>query len=237
MDYPRQLKEKLTEVIKKENEPAAILFSGGIDSTAIALIFKELNKRFHCYTVGIKNSKDIEYAKKVAEALGFPLTTRVFSKKEIMDAIEKVKEILGYDDPIDVPVGTVTYLATKIAKEKVVYSGLGSDEFLAGYQGHRIHGIQEEIKYRLNRVKVDIARDEKIAKANRKEVKLPFMEIKEFLISIPDELKIKEDTNKFVLRKMLKEMEVPEWIYSRKKTAAQYGSGFSKIYKDLKHKR
>ncbi len=237
MDYPKLLKEKLEEEIKKESEPAAILFSGGVDSTAIALIFKELNKEFNCYTVGLENSKDVDYAKKVANELNLPLKVKVFSREEVKEAIEKVKEILGYDDHIDVPVGTVTYLVTKIAEEKVVYSGLGSDEFLAGYKAHRIRGIKEEIEYRLERVKVDIARDKKIAEYNGKIVKLPFMEIKDFLISIPDEWKIKDDLNKYVLRMMLKEMGVPSWIYLRKKTAAQYGSGFAKIYKHLKHKR
>ncbi len=236
MDYPKLLKEKLEEEIRKENEPAAVLFSGGVDSTAIALIFKELNKEFHCYTVGLENSKDVKYAKKVAEELNLPLVIQTFSEKEIEDAIKKVKEILGYDDPIDVPVGAVTYLATKIAKERVIYTGLGSDEFLAGYARHKIYGIKKEMEYRLKRIKIDIARDEKIAKYNGKIMKLPFMEIKDFLISIPDEWKIRDDTNKFVLRQMLKEMKVPRWIYLRKKTAAQYGSGFSKIYKHLKSK-
>ncbi len=237
MKWEIELHKRLREVIKKENEPVAVLFSGGVDSTAIAMILKELNKKFTCYTVGINGSKDIDYAKNVAEELELPVVITKFRKEEIEEAIIKVKEILGYDDPIDVPVGTVTYLSTKIAKEKVVYSGLGSDEFLAGYRGHIVNGIKKEMEYRLKRVKVDIARDEKIANYNGKIVKLPFMKIKDFLISIPDEWKIKKGTNKFVLREMLKSMGVPEWIYSRKKTAAQYGSGFSKIYKDLKRKK
>ncbi len=236
MDWEKLLRQKLREVIEREGEPAGILFSGGIDSTAIALIFKELRKPFNCYTVGLKNSKDVEFAKRVAEELKLPIKISTFSEREVENAINKVIKILRYDDPIDVPVGVVTYLASKIAREKVVYSGLGSDEFLAGYRSHKVRGIKEEINYRLERVKVDIERDRKICEYNGKKVKLPFMEIKDFLISIPDEWKIRDDENKYVLRLMLKEMGVPRWIYERKKRAAQYGSGFSKIYKSLKRR-
>ena len=234
LEYAKKLKKELEGVIKKENEPSGIMFSGGIDSTSIALIFKELNKEFNCYTVGIEGSKDVEFAKRVAKDLKLPLVLKIFNKEEVIKAIEEVKKILGYDDKIDVPVGTVTYLASKIAKERVLYSGLGSDEFLGGYYRHKIYGIKEEIKYRIERIKVDIERDEKIAKANGKIVKLPFYEIKDFLISIPNEFKIVGDRNKVVLREMLKLMDVPEYIYNRNKKAAQYGSGFSKIYIHLK---
>ena len=237
LEYSKKLKEELERIIKKENESVGIMFSGGIDSTAIATIFKELNKEFRCYTVGVENSKDVEFAKKVAEELNFPLEVKTFKEEGISKAMEKVKKILGYEDPIDIPVGTVTYLASKIAKERVIYSGLGSDEFLGGYYAHRIHGIKKEIEYRLKRIKVDIERDRKIAKANGKIVKLPFYEIRNFLISIPDEFKIIDDKNKVVLREMLKLMNVPDWVYERKKKAAQYGSGFSKYMHKFKIKK
>ena len=230
LEYTKKLKEELERIIKKENEPSAIMFSGGIDSTSIAMIFKELKKEFNCYTVGIENSKDINFTRKVAKELELPIKIKIFNKKEVIDAMKNVERILGYNDFIDVPVGTVTYLASKLANEKIVYSGLGSDEFLGGYQGHKIHGIKKEIEYRLKRIKVDIKRDEKICKYNNKIVKLPFYEIKDFLISIPDEFKIVGERNKVVLREMLKLMNVPKWIRERKKKAAQYGSGFSKLY-------
>ena len=234
LKYAKELKEKLEKVIKKDNEPSGIMYSVGIDSTSIALIFKELNKKFKCYTVGVENSKDVEFAEKVAKELGLPIKIKTFEKQEIIKAMKKVEEILGYKDYIDIPVGTVTYLASKISKEKIIYSGLGSDEFLGGYYGHKIHGIDKEINYRLKRIKIDIKRDRKIVKENGKIIKLPFYEIKDFLISIPNEFKIRDDKNKVVLREMLKFMGVPSWIYERKKKAAQYGSGFSKIYINLK---
>ena len=234
LEYARKLKEELEKVIKKENERVGIMFSGGIDSTSIALIFKELKKDFVCYTVGTENSKDVEFAIKVAEELKLPIKINTFEREELIKKMKEVERILGYKDKIDVPVGTVTYLISKISNEKILYSGLGSDEFLGGYYAHRIHGIEKEIEYRKERIKVDIKRDEKLASVNGKIIKLPFYEIKDFLISIPSEFKIVGERNKVVLREMLKMMKVPSWIYERKKKAAQYGSGFSKIYIHLK---
>ena len=64
------LKEKLISAVGKSlpKEKFGILFSGGIDSTLIALICKRLKKDFICYSVGLENSQDLASAKKVAKA-------------------------------------------------------------------------------------------------------------------------------------------------------------------------
>ncbi|MBI2650951.1 hypothetical protein HYX01_00585, partial [Candidatus Woesearchaeota archaeon] len=59
-----------------------ILFSGGIDSTLIALICKKHNCNFTCFTVGIENSQDIEYAKVIAQKYNFSLEYRVLTLEE-----------------------------------------------------------------------------------------------------------------------------------------------------------
>src|SRR3989344_2074859 len=64
----RQLKQRFTEIIK-DIDDFGILFSGGLDSSLLALLSKQLNKKFTCYVVGTENSEDIEYAKKVASFL------------------------------------------------------------------------------------------------------------------------------------------------------------------------
>src|SRR3989338_10357558 len=48
-----------------------ILFSGGVDSTLIAFLCKKHGFGFTCFTIGLENSQDIEYAKRIAEKYNF----------------------------------------------------------------------------------------------------------------------------------------------------------------------
>ena len=66
--------------IRIPDEPFGILFSGGVDSTIIAYLCKQLGKRpgvdFTCYVAGFQGETpvpDVEYAKQVAETLGLVL--------------------------------------------------------------------------------------------------------------------------------------------------------------------
>ena len=44
-----------------------VLLSGGVDSSIIAKICKDLGSNFRCFCVGIKGSKDIFHAKKISD--------------------------------------------------------------------------------------------------------------------------------------------------------------------------
>jgi len=65
-----------------------ILFSGGIDSSIIALICKQLGVEFTCYTAaleeeGMQEAEDLTYARKVAQKYGFELKTKTLKLKEV----------------------------------------------------------------------------------------------------------------------------------------------------------
>mgnify|MGYP001619818684 FL=1 len=84
----RQLKQRLTEIIK-EFDDFGILFSGGLDSSLLALLSKQLNKRFTCYVVGTENSEDVDYAKKVASTQNLKLKIKILTDKEIIQNQKK----------------------------------------------------------------------------------------------------------------------------------------------------
>jgi len=72
------VKESLIRSIKKRTlnlNKFGILFSGGLDSSVIALICKQLGCDFKCYAIGLENSKDLEWAEKTALALNLKLKT------------------------------------------------------------------------------------------------------------------------------------------------------------------
>ena len=96
----KQLKQKLVEAVSKRlpKKRFGLLFSGGVDSSTIALIAKKLRANFICYSVGTGNSKDAAEAKKAAKQLKLRLKYKIFNLKEAERIIKKAAAITGKPD-------------------------------------------------------------------------------------------------------------------------------------------
>ena len=234
-------KEKIKEVLInsiKNSIPKrkfGILFSGGIDSTFIALVCKQLKKDFTCYCVGIENSKDLIEAKKVAKELNLNLKEKLFTLEEAEEILRQTTRILGNPDVMKVGVASVVYTAMQLAEKDNInhfFTGLGSEEIFAGYQRHELSkDINEECWNGLMQMyERDIDRDLKIAKRFNAEILAPFLD-KEVIINamnLPADQKIKDNQNKYILRKIALELGLKKEFAERKKIAAQYGSKFDR---------
>ncbi len=231
------LKKSISKIPKQK---VALLFSGGIDSLALALYLKKLNYDFTCYTVGTKYSKDIESSRKVAEELDLKHEIKIVDEKQIEKNLKKIVSILRSTSPIDVTVGLTTYLASKFAKEDIVISGLGSDEIFGGYFRHKTsEDLNKDLKEGLDRVyNGDLIRDTTLANSLGKEIFAPFLnkELVEYSLTIPKEKKIKGDMNKLILRELLISNGVSQESALRLKKAAQYGTEFDKVLRKLSKK-
>ena len=228
-----KLKDTLIDSIKNSlPENFGVLFSGGIDSTFIAQVCKQLGENFTCYCVGLENSEDIIEAEKVSKALNLKLKKKVYSLDEANQIIKETVKILNDTDVMKVGVGSTLLGAIKIANEKYLFSGLGSEEIFAGYQRHeQAKDINEECWNGLrNMYERDISRDEKIANASNVKILTPFLN-KDVIIhamNIPGKEKIKNNVNKSILREIALDIGIPKDIALRKKRAAQYGSKFDR---------
>lgn len=222
------------------DEKFGILFSGGIDSSLIALICKQLEVDFTCYCVGYQEKKskmpeDIVYAKKVAKHFGFKLKYKLYNLKEVEKAISELKKILGtYTNVVNIGVGLVEYFSLELSKEKRLFSGLGSEEIFAGYERHKVKDINKECLNGLKGIyERDIVRDTKISKHFKIKFLTPFLDkdLVEYSLKIPAKYKLNKNNNKIILRLVAKDLGLG--IFSeRKKRAAQYGSRFDKaLYK------
>lgn len=242
-----KVKEKLIESVKKRipEKPFAILFSGGIDSTLIALISKQLGAEFTCYSVGfkepgLKNPEDILWAEKVAKSLGFCLKKRTFSLSETEKTIKKTAKILGnLTNVVNIGVGSVFVAASELISEKVVFSGLGSEEIFAGYERHQKNPTNNECWTGLvSMYKRDFLRDAAIAKSLGFELKTPFLD-KNLIIEamrVPISMKLGAENTKLILRDAAISIGLPAEFAQRKKRAAQYGSRFDSALKKLAKK-
>ena len=245
----RILKDKTPESIKKnKTERFGVLFSGGIDSSLIALIAKKLGYNFTCYSVGLENAKDIEFAEKVADNLGFKLKIKIVSIDEVEEIVKKVVKILNEPDFMKVGVGSVTYSASLLAKNdgiNTVFTGLGSEELFAGYQRHAdalVNGYAAVHKSCFEGLKAmwkrDFVRDFSVTKAVGVDIKLPFLDedVIKTAMSVHPMHKIDQNFKKIILRDAAEELGLPKEFAWRKKLAAQYGSKFDKAIEKLAKK-
>jgi asparagine synthase (glutamine-hydrolysing) len=125
--------------------PVGVFLSGGLDSSAIAAAAVELGHRnFHTFSVGFDEGgyfSELPYARRVAEHVGAQYHEVVLNRA---DFLEMLPEAVFYsDEPLAdltvVPLLAVSRLARRDVK--VVLSGEGSDEVLAGYDLDRLERV------------------------------------------------------------------------------------------------
>lgn len=117
--------------------PVGLLLSGGLDSSAIAAAATELgHKQFHTFSVGFAEGGDyseLAYACQVAKHVGAEYHEVVLDQDTFLEMLPEA--VRAADEPL-ADLTTVPLLAvSRLARErvKVVLSGEGSDEILAGY--------------------------------------------------------------------------------------------------------
>ena len=248
-DIEEEVEKLIAEAVKKRipNQKFGILFSGGIDSTLIAFIAKKLGKKFICYTAvldesGMKEAEDLIYAKKVAKLLHLRLKIKKIKLKDVENYLKKIIPLIEDTNVVKVGVGLTMYVACELAKRdkvKVIFSGLGSEEIFAGYERHRkSEEINKECLSGLIKIyERDTYRDDVITMNHNIELRLPFLDKKlvDYTLKIPAKYKIEGDKTKIILRRVAKNLGLPEEVAERRKKAAQYGSKFDKALEKLTH--
>src|SRR5262249_41046124 len=92
--------------------------------------------RLHSFSVGLRESPDLKYARKVARAIGTVHHETIFTVQEGLDALENVIYHLETFDVTTVRAATPMYLMARKIKSmgiKMVLSGEGADEVFGGY--------------------------------------------------------------------------------------------------------
>jgi len=239
------IKDAFIKSVKKRTcnlKKFGILFSGGIDSLIIALICKKLNLNFTCYCIGLKNSKDIEWAEKTSLVLNLKLKTLTLELNEAEKIIKKIIKILKQADIVDVGVGSVLYAGINIAKKdsiNTLFTGTGSDEMFAGYSRfENTKDVNKECWSSLNNLFKDLKRDFLIAKSQKAKLITPFLDEKviKSAMEVPEKYKLNKNIRKYILREIAVDLGLPKEFAFRKKTAVQYGSRIDKAILKLAKK-
>lgn len=223
-----------------------VIFSGGLDSSYLALLLKEISEnvplKIKLYAVGVDGSKDVEAAIYASKFLNLDLEICEVTEELVREALPDVVKAIGDDNLMKVGVGLTTYFATKmVARDglKVAISGQGADELFGGYKRYVQSFVDGTLNYDLredmsNMYHVNLERDDACSMLNSVELRLPFLDKKlvELVLNIPDNKKIvsmHDDMRKSILRKLAFKEGLDYEIAFRPKKAAQYGTGIDKI--------
>jgi asparagine synthase (glutamine-hydrolysing) len=239
------LKLSVTKRVEGLSE-LGVIFSGGLDSSYIALLLKEISEniplKITLYAIGAEGSKDVESAKYASKFLNLELKICEVTEDLVREALPSVVRAIGDDNLMKVGVGLTTYFATKMVAEdgiKVAFSGQGADELFGGYKRYLKSFVDDTLNYDLrvdmsNMYHVNLERDDACSMLNGVELRLPFLDknLVELVLNIPDNKKIvsmHDDMRKSILRKLAFEEGLDYEIAYRPKKAAQYGTGIDKI--------
>jgi len=215
-----------------------VAFSGGIDSTLLAILCKKIKKNFKLYTVSVGEGEDLIWAKKASNYLKLPLVAKIIDFDEAYSVIKKVTEILNTDDPVKVGIGCVLFSVLNLMKNdnlNHVVTGLGSDSLFCGFEKHRVAFekgdiLNECIKGIKNIYENDIKRDLNICGHFNINLICPYLDkdVISYCMRIDPKLKINKNEKKIILRELALRIGLRKDFAFRNKLAAQYGSGFDK---------
>jgi len=239
----------LREAVKKRmmsERPIGCLLSGGLDSSLIAsLVNKSLpnNQTLRTYSIGFKDSPDLQYARAVAFHLKSEHYECVVTPQDFLDAIDEVIKVTETYDITTIRASVGNYLVCKKIKslnstqppEKqsvVIFNGDGADEVAGGYLYHRKAPSAMDFHYESVRLlkeihMFDVLRSDRCCSDNGLEPRTPFLDrdFVNFYMSIPPETRFNNDKQeKYLLREAFaKSQLLPEEILLRKKEAFSDG--------------
>src|SRR3954471_13983807 len=132
----RDLLEEAVRIRLMADVPLGMFLSGGLDSSAIAaLMSKMIDRPLQTFSVAFKQRafSELDYARQVARAIKADAHEIVIDDQDFFGALP---QLIGHEDePIAHPSSIPLYFVSALAREhvKVVLTGEGSDELLAGY--------------------------------------------------------------------------------------------------------
>ncbi len=226
--------------------PAAILFSGGIDSTLVAHYARQVRPEAPGYFVGNTRAPDFRYAADYAARTGFDLRIVPFDPEsdEVFEAIDRVVEVTESFEPNLVRGAVCSLVAAERMHAdgfRVGLCGEGADELFCGYPPLEIafsdgdaveaRAIREDVLGLMHRV--SLQRVDRCSMRHQVEMREPFLDpsVVNYALGLPASALVREanglPTGKAALRDLydLYPNELPSSIRDRAKVPFGEGSG------------
>lgn len=248
-----KLDQALTASVRKSlkgQSEAAVIFSGGIDSSLVAFTAHRLGIKITAFTLGTTRAVDLNFIETIKDKLPFKVVPILISKSKLKKAIPQVVKLLKQSQ-IETNLTQLSLaVALFLTLEKInqynfnpVLSGQGADELFAGYYKFISlppKAINRRCRKEFNRAKkIDLVRDQKIAAHFNIDLNSPYFDpkIADLALNLAPQLKIRKRNNrlivKYVLRKLGQKIGLPEEIIKRPKKSFQYSTGIQKEIEKL----
>jgi len=141
--YVAQFSDLFTESVRLRlmaDVPLGMFLSGGIDSSAIVAAMSEMvTEPIKTFSVAFeeREANELGYARMVAQAFGTDHHEVIVSPQQFFNTLPAL--VYQEDEPLAHPSSVPLYFVSELASRhvKVVLTGEGSDELLAGYAKYR----------------------------------------------------------------------------------------------------
>lgn len=246
-NHLQEIKRAIYQAVLRDVEginEIGILYSGGLDSSLIALLVKNcaVNADITLYTAGTTDSYDLQNVTHTSEILGMDLKIIEISLEDIPEAVPKLARIIESSHPVKISFELPLFLSLSRLKEKYIISGQGADELFGGYARYLKMDrkrLKEALIFDVNSlIDEDIKMDHRVAEHFNKILRMPYLneEVVKKAIQIPVEYKVKNGERKIILKKIALELGLPAALVNKEKKAAQYSSGIIKAMRSIAKK-
>ena len=224
-----------------------IAFSGGIDSTLLAMICKNMNINTTLLTVGFPHSHDIEFSKLISHKINMNHKFLEINRDDFATFSKKIKTQISCRNLSHLENCIAFSYIARLARKNnlgVVLTANGFDELFCGYNNFRyifnqgINTINNTIESKiLNELEL-INEIKQVVEKYHVSIIQPFLSkgfiSKAMKFPIYNKIVSYDDVlRKHIIRKIALSFDVPPEVIISRKKALQYGSLIHKNYKRI----
>jgi len=242
----KQLLDEMQNAVKEtvSDKKVGVAFSGGVDSTLLAKLVKDMGHDIHLLTIGFQDSHDINFAKEVNQLLTLPHSISEIDPEKFKEVSQKINQTIKSDNLSWNENSIAFYYVAELAQKnglRTVVTANGIDELFCGYNSYREaieKGVDEVMKMMNDKLKNE---KEMMVAINQVTAEFGVRMIQPFLspnfieyakkIPISEKIHGPDDIQrKHPIRELAMDYGVPEVAAQKRKKALQYGS---QIHKSL----
>jgi asparagine synthase (glutamine-hydrolysing) len=248
-DLTNAIFDSVMESVADVSSPG-IAFSGGVDSTLLAVVCKKLCLKPILLTIGFPNSQDIQYSKLISSKINVAHLVLEISHEDFLQTCRRILRTIQCKNTSHIENCVAFHYVGKLASThgiKTVLTANGFDELFCGYDNFRSifnQGDSSIDKAIGDRLVNEFELMKEISQTTRAfdiRIKQPFLSEKFISVAkkIPVNYKIiapNDLLRKHILRKIALSLDLPGESVIRRKKAIQYSSLIHKNYKHTSSK-
>ena len=242
----KQLLSEMENAVKEtiSDKKIGVAFSGGVDSTLLAKLVKDMGYDVHLLTIGFQDSHDINFAKEVNQLLNLEHSISEIDPEKFKEVSQRINQIIKSDNLSWNENSIAFHYVAELAQKnglKTVVTANGIDELFCGYNSYREaieKGEGEVTKMMDEKLKNE---GEMMVAINKVTAEFDVKMVQPFLspsfvdhaktIPVSEKIHGPDDMQrKHPIRELAMDYGVPEVAAQKQKKALQYGS---QIHKSL----